>query len=174
VTENAAPTPPPPRYPSIWRRLASLVYEALLTTAILLTAGALFYACVPGDLSGPTRHLFQVYLIAILAGYFTWCWCRGGQTLPMKTWKLYLTSGDGNTVPLMLALKRFTLATLTYGASLSGAIVLWKRPQLALGWLMLAPSICTVVWAWFDRDRQFLHDRLAGTQIIVYRRSASA
>jgi uncharacterized RDD family membrane protein YckC len=26
----------------------------------------------------------------------------------------------------------------------------------------------TIVWAWFDRDRQFLHDRLAKTRLIYF------
>lgn len=155
------------RYPSIFRRLAALAYEALLAAALLLGAGVLFYVCVPGYLGGPSRHLFQIYLAAILAGYFAWCWSHGGQTLPMKTWKLRLVRHDGKTVSLAQALGRLALAAAAYGTAVAGFAVLWKRPQLALGWMLLAPSAATLAWVWFDRERQFLHDRLAGTRIVL-------
>lgn len=158
--------PAPSRYPSIPRRLAALAYEALLAVALLLGAGVLFYVCVPGYLSGQSRHLFQIYLTAILASYFAWCWCRGGQTLPMKTWKLRLVRWDKKTVPLAQALWRFALAAAAYGTAVAGFAILWKRPQFALGWILLAPGAITLAWALVDRERQFLHDRLAGTRIM--------
>jgi len=36
-----------------------------------------------------------------------------------------------------------------------------------LAWPSLAFLGCGLLWALFDRDRQFLHDRLAGTRIVV-------
>ena len=125
------------------RRLASLLYESLLAFAMAFMAGLLFYGAARGMLSGPTRHLFQAYLVAVLGLYFVWCWRRGGQTLPMKTWKLRLVSCDGGIVSVRLACVRYLLACLS--VALAGA-----------GFL----------WALFDRDRQFLHDRIAGTRIV--------
>ena len=44
-------------------------------------------------------------------------------------------------------------------------------PQRALIRLVLAGMLLpiSVVWAVFDRDRQFLHDRLAGTRLVSTR-----
>ena len=79
----------------------------------------------------------------VLVVYFVGCWSRLGQTLAMQTWKLQLRMADGSKPPLSRLLLRYVLAwpsLLFYGAGL--------------------------LWAFFDRDRQFLHDRLAGTRIV--------
>ena len=64
-------------------------------------------------------------------------------TLPMKTWHMRLEKVDGSRVVLPRALLRAALATA--------------------GYLLLGVS---VIWAFIDRDRQFLHDRLAGTRLV--------
>jgi uncharacterized RDD family membrane protein YckC len=62
----------------------------------------------------------------------------------MQTWRIKLVSArEQRTVSLTQALLRYALAwagLLFYGAGL--------------------------LWALFDRDRQFLHDRLAGTRLV--------
>ena len=35
--------------------------------------------------------------------------------------------------------------------------------------LALVPSGISIVWALFDEDRQFLHDRLAGTRLVSHK-----
>ena len=134
---------PLPAAAGIARRLASLLYESLLAFAVVFFAGLLFYGAASGRLSGLIRSLFQIYLIVILGLYFVWCWHRGGQTLPMKTWKLRLASADGGPVSVLRAALRYLLACLSFALAGTG-----------------------LVWAVFDRDRQFLHDRLAGTRIV--------
>jgi uncharacterized RDD family membrane protein YckC len=58
--------------------------------------------------------------------------------------------------------------------SASGAAPTW--PQLLLRFVLAWPSVgfygAGLVWAIFDRDRQFMHDRLAGTRIAFAPRSA--
>jgi uncharacterized RDD family membrane protein YckC len=120
-----------------------MLYESLLALAIMFFAGLLFYGAASGRLSGVIRHLFQIYLVAVLGLYFVWCWHRGGQTLPMKTWNLRLVCVDGGPVSVARGGLRYLLACVS--ASLAGA-----------GYF----------WAFLDRDRQFLHDRLAGTRIV--------
>ena len=79
-----------------------------------------------------------------MAAYFTWFWIHGGQTLALKTWHLRLVAVDGGAVPVQKAGLRFLLAFA--GLALLGA-----------GWW----------WALFDREGCFLHDRLAGTRVIL-------
>ena len=134
---------PCPAAVSIARRLVSILYESLLVFAVVFFAGLLFYGAASGRLSGLIRNLFQIYLIVILGLYFVWCWHRGGQTLPMKTWKLRLVSTDGGPLSVRRAALRYLLACLSFALAGTG-----------------------LVWAVFDRDRQFLHDRLAGTRIV--------
>ena len=124
------------------KRFASLVYEAILTVPVLFIAAYLFLA-ITHDARSPVLHaLFQLWLMSVLAAYFTYCWQRGGQTLAMKTWHIRLARADGSALSSSQALARFCLA--------AGSLAL-----LGAGFL----------WGFVDRDRQFLHDRLIGTRL---------
>jgi uncharacterized RDD family membrane protein YckC len=125
------------------RRLASLAYESLLVFAVVFFGALIFPGAATRELAGWPLALLQVYLFLLVGLYFVWCWTRAGQTLPMKTWKLRLESRDGTAVGPGRACARYVLACLS---------------------LLLAGA--GFAWALFDRDRQFLHDRLAGTRIV--------
>ena len=125
--------------PGIARRLASMLYEALLLFAIAFFAGFAFYFASSGAaLEGWVRTAHQLLLGAVFAAYFLWCWLRGGQTLAMKAWRIRLEQ-----VSPPRALLRFLLA------------------------LLLVPTGISLLWALVDRERQFLHDRLAGTRLVL-------
>lgn len=162
-----------PATASLRRRLASLLYEALLVAALLLAAAALFYIAAPGLIDGALRLLLQICLTAVLTVYFLYCWCRSGQTLPMKAWKMRLVDNQGRLPSTQRALARLALGALTLGASCAGLAVLWKRPHEALGLILLAPGLISLAWAMLDPDRQFLHDRLAGTRIVTTENTAT-
>lgn len=124
--------------PGIARRLASLAYDALLVLAVAFCAAfAFFFAAGGAPLEGWLLRAHQLFLAAVLAAYFLWCWLRGGQTLAMKTWRIRLTG-----ITPRKALVRFALA------------------------MVLVPTGIGIFWALVDRDRQFLHDRLAGTRLV--------
>ena len=125
------------------RRLASGLYEALIVLALVFIA-TLPFSYLFGDAThGWKRHLLQAWVLAVTAAYFAWFWTRGGQTLPMKTWRLRLVAADGGPVAVQRALRRFLIALLGFAA-------------MGLGFL----------WAFVDRDRQVLHDRLSGTLLV--------
>jgi len=90
------------------------------------------------------RATLQTVLLTTCGVYFVWQWTRSGQTLAMKTWHLKLITQSGK--PLTPA-----RATVRYLLALSGV--------LACG--------AGLFWALVDRDRIFLHDRLARTMIII-------
>lgn len=127
---------------SLRARLASLVYEVLLLTAILFVSSYLFLVLARDAQSGLMRTFFQIYLLAICGIYFVFCWTRTGQTLPMKTWRLRVVTREPGRLGPPRALGRYLLAI----------------PGMLTG--------ASVLWAIFDRDHQFLHDRLAGTRIV--------
>lgn len=132
-----------PQLASLARRALSIGYELLLVCAVLF-AGAVVLVPLTRPLDPLlARPLLQCALLALAGVYFIWQWLRGGQTLAMKTWRIRIVAADGAPLELPRALLRFALAT-------AGA--------LALG--------AGFAWALVDRDRQFLHDRLAGTRII--------
>ena len=134
----------PPAAAGLLRRLASLGYELLLLAALLLAAGWLFLFLSRNLDPVLARPALQLYLLALCGAYFVYCWTHGGQTLPMKTWRIRLVARAGGAVTLAAALQRYLYALLGLAAC-------------GLGF----------AWALIDRDRQFLHDRLAGTRLIA-------
>lgn len=124
-------------------RLSAMVYEALLLTAVVFVASFIIIPVV-GDMQAPwQRHLFQVYILSVVFAYFGAFWLRSGQTLAMKTWRIRLVNAHGDVLTLKQAGLRFGLALLS---------------------LLLAGG--GFWWALFDRDKQFLHDRILGTRLV--------
>jgi uncharacterized RDD family membrane protein YckC len=103
-------------------------------------AGWLFFFASGGRdaTAGWLRHALQAFIVVMFAAYFLRCWLRGGQTLAMKAWRIRLVD-----VSPSKALLRFVLATL------------------------FVPTGISIAWSLFDKDRQFLHDRLAGTRLVL-------
>jgi len=151
---------------SFTRRVASMVYEALVVMAILFAASFFFFSATGFRAEGLTRHLFQTYLALVLSLYFVWCWRRGGQTLPMKAWKLRLVRHDGAPVEVRRAIARYIVAALAFGSGAVAATLLWREPYSIGAWGGCVPLALDLLWSFFDRDRQFLHDRLVGTRIV--------
>ena len=142
--DSGALAPPGPTVPGIGRRVLSMLYESLIVFAVAFFAGLAFYGATHGRLSGNTRLVFQLYLFLVLGAYFIAFWSRGGRTLPMQTWKMRVVRRDNLPIGVERAALRYVLA-----------------------WPSLLLFGVGVFWAFFDRDRQFLHDRLAGTRIVA-------
>lgn len=141
ITATAAARP----NATLYRRLASMLYEALLILGVLaltfmvpnLILGVVWARSLPGWFE-------WLYIFLVLGCYFVWYWRHGGQTLAMQTWRLQIVdAADGEPVSLVRATTRY-----------------------ALSWPSLLFFGAGLLWCLFDRDRQFLHDRLAGTRIV--------
>ncbi|MBZ0093127.1 MAG: RDD family protein [Sulfuricellaceae bacterium] len=130
--------------PGLLRPLLSMCYDGLLLLAVLFIASFLFVVFTHTIQSPAIRPLFQIYILTVAAAYFLWFWLHGGQTLPMKTWKIKLLDLDGRPISLKRGIVRFLIATIGIGL-------------LGLG----------ILWALVDRDRQFLHDRLTGSKLVL-------
>ena len=128
------------------RRLASMLYECLLLLGVLALTFLVPYL-VLGVVAGmaPPGWFAWLHIFVVLGGYFVWYWTRHGQTLAMQTWRLRIVN-------------------VTDGRSPAAAQA-WLR--YALAWPSVLLFGVGVLWALFDRDRQFLHDRLARTCIVL-------
>ncbi|MDW8469162.1 MAG: RDD family protein [Burkholderiales bacterium] len=162
--------------PSLARRLASMLYEALLLAAIAFVATSVFQlAAGTPHIDGWRRLLLQAFLLLVFAAYFLWCWLRGGQTLAMKAWRIRLVAPGHERLPPARAFVRFACASAWVGAFLASlaAALAYRAPLLALAAFAIAGV--GLGWALVDRDGQFLHDRLAGTRLeLVARPDARA
>jgi uncharacterized RDD family membrane protein YckC len=129
---------------SVLRRLISMLYESLLLAGVL-AVGFLFPEVLLGMLTRRSAlpGIALAHFVAVSGLYFVWFWLHGGQTLAMKTWKLRLVdAASGGPLRPLQAVLRFLAA--------------W-------------PSICFgigIVWVLLDPDRQFLHDRIAGSCLV--------
>ena len=143
-----------------------MVYEAMLLFAVLFISDWFFSTLLQQRHALQLRHAGQVWLFAVLALYFIWFWTHGGQTLAMKTWRIRLVTQDGNAIKLPRAMARFALGWMWI---LPGLVVAYLFGAKASG-LLLIPAANIALWALtalLDPQRQFLHDRLAGTRVIA-------
>lgn len=121
-----------------------MVYDGILLVGVVF-----FGFLVPNVLLGISADILLpngvllLHFLLVVALYFIGFWRRDGRTLAMKTWKIQLLAADGNRPSIDQLILRFLLA--------------W--PSV----LLLGIGLC---WALFDRDRQFLHDRLSGTRLV--------
>ena len=133
--------------PSRVRRFACMMYEGLLLFGVLFISDYLFDVLTQSRHALMYRHARQTWLFFVLGSYFVWFWTHGGQTLAMKTWHIRLVDLAGNPVSKFRAALRYCLC---YPIALSG-----------LGF----------IWSLWDKDGQFLQDRIAGTRLISFRAS---
>ncbi len=154
--------------PGIARRIFSMLYEATLLFAVAFIATWLFQFAAGGAVvTGWQRTALQAYLAAVFAAYFMWCWLRGGQTLAMKAWGIRLVVPGKARVPPAIAIKRLVLAGAFVGAFCAALLGAFMHRNPWIAFITLAISGSGIGWALFDRDRQFLYDRLAGTRLVL-------
>ena len=155
------------------RRFAALIYEALLLTAIIFIAGFVALPLVTPGHAGtvdalaipglPQRVALFCMLFGVLAWYSIASWAGGRRSLPMKTWRLHLVMADGRPVTRKAALLRFLAAWIGPVLAVAAYAVLrtWGLGAQAI-WLMAF----NFLWTFVDRERQFLHDRIADTRLV--------
>jgi uncharacterized RDD family membrane protein YckC len=158
---------------SLARRLASLGYDTLLFAAIAVVVGFVTLPFAPratGSAAAPqipdlvARRASFALIFAAGALYFGWSWSGGRRTLAMKTWKIGLERRDGSRVDGRTALLRYVAAWI--GPALALAAYVALRP-FDLGAHAAALLALNFAWAIVDPERQFLHDRMAGTRLVV-------
>jgi uncharacterized RDD family membrane protein YckC len=114
----------------------------------------------------PTRAVLFCALFALAALYFVWSWTGGRRTLPQKTWRMRIVDTDGAPLGYRRAFLRYLAAWIGPGLALVTYLLL--KPK-GLGGVALVPLALNYLAAFVDPERQFLHDRLAGTRIVQER-----
>ena len=136
----AAPT-------TLLRRLASMLYDALLVFVLCLLATAV-YSAIRRELAEPETLSHQLVLAATIYAFFVGFWSWKGRTLGMQSWGLQLEDSEGRVPGIGACTIRFAVAILSWAA-------------LGLGFL----------WQLVDRDSLTWHDRASGTRIRHYPRT---
>ncbi len=165
----AAASCPPSSLPllaaSLPRRMACWLYEGLLLFAFMMVAVLLQSALallIPA-LNHPAW--LQASTFALWGAYFVWFW-QHGQTLPMKTWRLWLVDTQGQRLSRRRALTRYAFCWI-WGAPLLVQLTPWHLPLVQLA---AVQAVWVLLWALLSRlhpQRQFWHDVWAGTQLLA-------
>jgi len=149
-----------------------LGYEGLLLAAVVVVVGFLTLPSTPaGNPDGvlllpplPARVFSACLVFSAVGLYCTWSWSGGRRTLPMKTWRLALIRADGRPVDARTAVVRYLGAWIGPVVSLAAHAALQPAHLGAnAAWLVAIGYL----WPIVDPDRQFLHDRIAGTRIVM-------
>jgi uncharacterized RDD family membrane protein YckC len=149
---SEAPVPATPRALVGWRLLA-LCYDFWPSLALWMLASLCFtlgYTIAghhdPHDNIAPLSGLqWLLWLVCwLLSGlYAVVSWRRGGQTLGMRPWRLWVVGADGGAPSRRALCVRYLVGTVSL---LAAGLGFW--------------------WAWFDRDRLAWHDRVSGTRMM--------
>jgi len=161
ATEPAADTP------TLKRRLTAMVYEFFLLFAVEMLAVLLYILATGNRQEALFQHGLKLFLFLITGAYFTWSWTNTGHTLAMKTWRIRVIKPGHARLPWRTAILRYLLA---WGWFAPALLVCAGFGLHARGEIAIALAVGVLAWAMtalFDRDRQFLHDRLAGTRLVA-------
>lgn len=132
-------TTPPTSLPraGLAKRLAALVYDALVLAGLLMFAVALSmgFAAYALGLTDPealrrysSHPLHQLYFMLIWFGYYGLSWTRAGQTVGMRAWRLKVLRLDGGLMNWRDSALRFAAGCL----GLANLSLLLDRSGLAL------------------------------------------
>jgi uncharacterized RDD family membrane protein YckC len=126
---------------SIWRRIASIIYDALLVLAILIVMSIPFFSFNVEE-NNLLKITMQVYFYFIIQYFFVWFWVNNEGTLGMKTWKIKIVCNNGEKISYKKAIIRFNIAIIS---------ILF----FGLGFLI----------SFFRKDKKCLHDIISKTSL---------
>ncbi len=129
--------------PNLIRRLAAIVYDALLLISVLFVATALILPLNAGQAISHSQMVFYwLYLLIISFLFYGWFWTHGGQTLGLRAWNIQVLTIQGEQISWFHAFLRFSTAILSWSA-------------LGLGFF----------WSLIDTDKRCWHDNLSKTAL---------
>lgn len=126
--------------PGFARLLAACFYDALAVVAVLFLVTVPWVALMPGQHVAAGNPWYQAWLVAAVNAYFSVGWMRGGQTLGMRAWRLYVTADRAGPLTWPRAIARFWMALVSWAV-------------LGLG------------FAWFAFTGRSWHDLATGTRV---------
>jgi uncharacterized RDD family membrane protein YckC len=154
--------------PGLRRRMACLLYESLLLFGVGLVSGAMGTAVLKltGASVASRELVLQVVGVTVYGVYFVWFWSRRGQTLPMQTWRIQVVTAQGATLSVPHAVLRYAACAVW----VAPAVVLARLNHWSPATTLAAVAVGVAVYALLallHPQRQFWHDALCGTRLIV-------
>ncbi len=132
------------------RRLAAGAYDLLLLGGLLMMLGIAVLMLRGGEAVPPGSLWFQGLVLLVCAVFYAGFWCRGGQTLGMRSWRLRVEKIDGTPLDPATATLRFAAALLS-----------------------VLPAGLGLLWILVDPEQRAWHDRLTGTRVVLLPKDAA-
>lgn len=154
--------------PGLFRRLAVLVYDAIVMLAVLFLATALALPVTHGEAVAAESPLFQLYLLVVMFLYLGWFWTRAGQTVAMRAWRLLVVDNDGSAIGWGQALGRFLAALLPMLPGLLWLELSGEHGNRLVLVAILLPWLGSFLWVAVDPQKRALHDILSATRMRQY------
>jgi uncharacterized RDD family membrane protein YckC len=161
----------PAATPTVMRRILSMLYEFFLVLAVDMLAVAVYLLATGNRHGAAYQHGLKFFLFLVTAAYFVHFWTDSGHTLAMKTWRIKLVMDGQARVPFRIAAIRYLLA---WGWFLPALIACAALGLTSKAEISAALAVGVVAWgltAFLDKDRQFLHDKLAGTRLVALQKA---
>ncbi|MCE9661253.1 MAG: RDD family protein [Burkholderiales bacterium] len=166
---TAPPVAAPARTPSLARRMACFVYEAMLLFGVALipaVLGTLFFAQTGQRHPLQSETALRAFALVVYGIYFVGCWSVRGQTLAMQTWHIRVVAATGGRVGQWRALARYVACCVAWFAPASLlAALLGLGPWQGLGAVVLGIAFYALL-ALAAPGRQFWHDLVCGTRLV--------
>lgn len=146
-----------------------MMYEGVLLFGVVFLTSFIFDVLTESRHALSLRHTRQAVLFVAIGAYFILSW-RRGQTLPMKTWHIRLTDSRGGTPGWGRLLLRYLLI---WPLPLAGAAIVFGLANItgyaSTDMLIVFAPFLLFLPTWLDPQKQFLHDRMAGTRLVDIR-----
>ncbi len=152
--------------PGMRRRLACFVYEGVLLFGVVMVAGLLYSTLTQQRHALVGMHGMQAFVFCVLGLYFGWFWSHGGQTVAMKTWQIRVLDAHERPVRPLRALWRYLLSWLWFLPALLYAQLAGLKTAASIGAALGIGVLLYAALCWLSPSRQYLHDRLSGTQLV--------
>jgi uncharacterized RDD family membrane protein YckC len=158
--------------PGLARRLAAFVYEGVLLFGVVMISGYLYSSLTQQRHALQGQRGLQAFVFLVLAIYFVWFWSHGGQTVAMRAWHLRLIASDGHGVSQGRAMVRYLACWIWFVPALLGARLAGMHSAFQIFATLAVGVIVYALLALLRPDRQYWHDALCGTRMVLWQPTA--
>ena len=151
------------KYISIWRRIASLLYDIVLIVALVII---MYMPLLSFNIEENfiLKITAQIYIYLIIQYFFVWFWVNSNGTLGMKSWQVKISDTNGNKITYKKAILRFNVSLIYF--LIIGFLVFTYYKYSEMNYFLLMLLAILLSFPLIRKDRKFLHDIISKTILI--------
>ena len=151
------------KYISIWRRIASLLYDIVLIVALVII---MYMPLLSFNIEENfiLKITAQIYIYLIIQYFFVWFWVNSNGTLGMKSWRVKISDTNGNKITYKKAILRFNVSLIYF--LIIGFLVFTYYKYSEMNYFLLMLLAILLSFPLIRKDRKFLHDIISKTILI--------